>query len=449
LTVAPLLLLLAARPAPVNPGSTVMRAESVFELMDRVARLDRLALWPGFEPAGVPVAVFDGKNTYAFGFPSLPKGFKPVKGRPGAGVFRGAHPKVRANRRIDLEGIQAASCIALPEAYFAGNPRDPAAIIMHEKFHVFQALCHPDWMPNDAFLFGYPEDTAETVLARRLEVEAFRRAVAARDDGEARGWAACALGHRASRILALPPQLAGYEDESQRLEGLAEYIEWRVLGVDPLAHLYDLDFAPAAVRNWGYVSGRWIGTLLDRLNPGWKDDLESGRLQYPHQCLAKAVGGGAGRREFSPAEVEVMARRAEADFRAKSEEREKLRRRFDRRLGWRVELSAEKNPLLLRFFLADQSEAFSPREMLHRRWLTLENDSCYVEVTGQDCLTVSRGPACVQRVAVSGLRFKPRVVRMNGRRVVSAAGMLIRFERAAVSQRMNTLFIRLGTQGPG
>ncbi len=418
--------------------------ESVFDLMDRVARLDRLPLWPGFEPAKVPVAVYDGANTYAFGFPALPVGFKPVEGRPGVGVFRGVHPQVRANRRITLDGVYAASCIAPPEAYLSCGRRDPAAVIMHEKFHVFQALAHPGWVPNDAHLFTYPADTVESVLFRRLEIEAFRRAVAAEDDEEARAWAACGLEHHDRRVSSLAPQLASYENEVQRLEGLAEYIEWQVMGISPLDQLYELDFAPGAVRNWGYVSGRWAGYLLDRFDPAWKNRLENGTFAHPREVLAEAVRAARGRRGFEAAEIASLRTRTERDFRSKEAAKEKMKRRFQASLGWRIEMTAGKNPLRLKFFLANQSEAISPREMIHRRWLTLGNETCFLEVTDQECLTVSDSPAAVRRIVIPGLKTKPRVGRDKGGKVVSAAGVVIRFNRAAVSQRANTLVIRLG-----
>ncbi len=424
----------------LSAAPNASKSENVFELMERVARLEAKPLWPGFDPASIPVAVYNGKNTYAFGFPSLPKGFQAVDGRPGVGVYKGVHPQVRANSRVMIDGVYAASCIAIPKAYLTG--RDAAAIILHEKFHVFQALTHPRWLPNDAVLFSYPQDSAETVLARRLEIEAFRRAVASVDDETARAWAACGLEHHRRRIRSLAPPFVRYEKEVRRFEGLAEYVEWQILGVDPLEHVYELDDAPAAVRNWGYVAGRWIGTLLDRFDPRWKLKLESGESDDPQDLLEEAVREHAGLMDFSEPEIAALAAKTDSDFSVKTREKAKLRKRFDSRLGWRIVMAAEDKPLRLKFFLADHSEALNPGEMAHRLWLALDNESCTLEVIGQDCLTVSRSPAEIRRVVIPNLRNKPRVIRNRKQTIVSAAGILIRLEKASVSQRAETLLIR-------
>jgi len=66
----------------------------MFELMNEVRRLEAAPLWPGFEPAGIPVALFDGLNTFLFNFPHQPQGFLPLEGRPGALFLKGRHPAV-------------------------------------------------------------------------------------------------------------------------------------------------------------------------------------------------------------------------------------------------------------------------------------------------------------------------------------------------------------------
>jgi hypothetical protein len=411
-------------------------AADIFALMEAVKPYEARAIWPGFAPATIPVAVFDGMNTYAFGLPSAPEGFSLVPGRSGVYIYPGQHTLVRSNRRVSLGGIwTAAITTTQPLETFAGN-------VIHEKFHVLQAHRHPDWRPNDAFLFYYPLDTLETVLARRLEVEAFKRAVTALDEEDARGWAAEGLRYRRRRLATLAEGLATYEDEVQRLEGLAEYVEWKTLDKDLLHRIYDLDFAPGAIRSYGYTGGRWFGYLLDRFDATWKEDLEAGVFQYLSERLEKSVRR-APERGFSSYELAETRKSVERDFRSRQESLQGRRQDFDARPGWRVEILADRDPLRLRLFIANRAVVPAEREMIHERWLTLFNDVCDLEVINRECLTVSNGVTLVLRVVIPGFDGKPAVQREEGRDVIRAPGVVVRFFGAEVTEGDRTLVVRL------
>ena len=434
--------LLAAALLTIDLPAKTGRTSKAFALWEEAGKCASAVLWPGFEPEKMPTLIFDGSNTYAFGFASLPKGFSPAENRPGVGVTKGRHPLLVADQRVQLDNVYAASCLAFPE-FFRESPRLLMGTLIHEQFHVFQALRHPDWLPNDAHLFSYPPDTADSVFLSRLEVEALKRAVLSEDDEEARGWAASGLAYRLERHRSLPQSLARYEDEVQRLEGLAQYVEWKVNGQGLLDNLFNLDFAPGAIREWGYVSGRWLGNILDRLDAAWKQELDAGQYAYLAQRLAKVVEGADERYRFSPEEVAGLRRRAEEDLKVKQASQVNLRKRLESGLGWKIEIIARKDPLRVRFFLADQSEALSPRELLHCRRLTLAGRSLDLEAYNQECLTDSEGPGKVERVLIPGLDRKPRVERVSKRRMIRAPGLLILFGRASISLRGKTLRVEL------
>ncbi len=425
-----------SRPGEEDVLSRPRPDADIFALMEALKPYEARSVWPGFVPATIPVAVFEGTNTYAFGLPSAPEGFSLVPGQSGVYVFPGQHRLVRSNRRIHLDGIWMASVTTTqPFETFVGN-------VIHEKFHVLQAHRHPDWRPNDAFLFYYPLDTPEAVLARRLEVEAFKRAVTATNDVDARGWAAEGLRYRRQRLAELPEGLANYEDEVQRLEGLAEYVEWKALGKDWLDRFYDLDFAPAAIRSYGYIGGRWFGHLLDRFDATWKEDLEAGGFKYLRERLETSVRD-APSRGFGSYELAKIRRAVDQGFRRKQASLRSLRESFRTRPGWRVEVLAERDPLRLRFFIADRADVPAEREMIHRRWLTLVNDACDLEVINRDCLTVSNGVTLVLRVVIPGLDEKPDVRREGGKDVLRAPGVVLRFAGAEVTETEQTLTVRL------
>ncbi|HEX9902557.1 MAG TPA: hypothetical protein VGB72_06810 [Acidobacteriota bacterium] len=436
------LICLAALLFRIDLFAKTSKTSKAFTLWEEAGKYSSPVLWPGFEPEKLPTLIFDGSDTYAFGFASLPRGFSPAEGRADIGFYKGQHPLMIANRRVQLDNVYAASCLAFPE-FFRKSSRILAGTLIHEQFHIFQALSHPDWSPNDAYLFNYPPDTTDSVLLRRLEVEAFKRAVSAASDDEIRGWAASGLAYRLERLRSLPQNLARYEDEIQRLEGLAQYVEWKVNGLGLLDNLPNLDFAPAAIRDWGYISGRWLGNILDRLDPDWKTDLEAGHYAYLKERLAKVVQGANDRYSFSQEEVAGLRRQAEADLKVKLASRSKLRKKIEAKLGWRIEIIARKSPLHVRFFLANESEALSQREMIHTRWLALTSPSCDLQVIDQECLTESEGPGKVERVLIPGLNRRPRVERIAGQRMIRAPGLIILCRRAYITPRGRTLRIEL------
>jgi hypothetical protein len=69
------------------------------------------------------------------------------------------------------------------------------SIIVHEQFHVFQRTYHPEWRQNDGLLLRYPEETPEALLYRRMEKEAFKKAVISEGRNEMAGWAKLAMRH--------------------------------------------------------------------------------------------------------------------------------------------------------------------------------------------------------------------------------------------------------------
>jgi hypothetical protein len=69
-----------------------------------VRRLDSRALWPGFDPSKVPLAIFDGEKTFLFRHPHPPPEFRPVADRPETAIAPGRHALVRANTSISLGG---------------------------------------------------------------------------------------------------------------------------------------------------------------------------------------------------------------------------------------------------------------------------------------------------------------------------------------------------------
>ena len=267
--------------------------EDIFRVMALVAENNDNPLWPGFKVSEVPVMVYDSINTWLFHAELAPDGFTEVKEHPGIYMFNGQHPVVRGNSVTRLGDKWIATSVFSSYARRTGekyDTRDLAGIIIHEQFHIFQRINHPGWQQNDGLLLLYPAETVEALFLRRVEKEAFKRAVLSNDTGEISGWIKEALSYRDQRLNMINPVFGQYEKELQRTEGLSDYIEKVARKLDPLnASDITNGIAPAGVRDLGYVEGRWIAMILDKINPGWKLALEENDTLYLEDILEKSI----------------------------------------------------------------------------------------------------------------------------------------------------------------
>ena len=177
-----------AAPGPQEPPAPP-RAPKALDVERAAARVAAAhgggdALWPGFDLLAVPLAVYDGERTVLFRHPAPPEGFGPDREDPTASVYEGRHGAVAANSSAQIGGVSTATVLLDVPGRSAA---DLAALAVHEAFHVLQRERHPAWAGNEADLFVYPVDDPVLLARRRLETEALRRALVARDPGAAAG----------------------------------------------------------------------------------------------------------------------------------------------------------------------------------------------------------------------------------------------------------------------
>jgi hypothetical protein len=408
----------------------------VFEIRGEIERLSSIPYWPGFDPRTVPTAIFDSASTYLFDHPSPPEGFEPVEGKPGVHRFAGQHPAVSRNGRTRLGDVMTATSVLrersrLGERY---STRDLAGIVIHEQFHVFQAAKHPSWRPNDAFLLVYPLETAESLYLRNVEKEAFRRAVASSDEKTAAGWAKEGLKYRARRLEPLGEQIAGYEMELQRFEGISEYIETLARGNDPLWLLAATSgIAPSGVRDLGYVEGRLISFLLDRLDTRWKERMESGEAQYPEELLAAAVAGVETSAGFGADELEKLRSDAETAIAGWNGEKKRLVSSFHAAPGLTIEIIAETTPLGVRMFEPLAMENLGGGEIFHKVFFSAANDKGAVRVRNTPCISYMDSTYRLTKVTITALPAKPEIDAAAGAFTYDAGGVSIDFKGAKVT----------------
>jgi len=376
-----------------------------FEVIDEVRRLESRSLWPGFEPKDIPLGIFDGERTYLVGFPKPPAGFVPVDGRPDVLIFDGQHPSMFGNTCVRLNGVWLASIIPVRRSEFTGRNislTEAAAVVIHEKFHVFEAVRHPEWKPNDGVLLSYPLDTRDSLTQRNQELEALRLAVRYFAPGDI-GWAKTAFFLRAQRTAGLNAALVQYEREIRRLEGLAEYVEYKAAGKPEAEGRLPLGFAPKAIREMGYAAGRWTAILLDRFDPGWEDEIEAGKIEFPEDRLEDILRGRNIYANFSDAQKAAWSIEVRTALAAKAAEQKKILEDMNSILGITVVINARRRPLHVEAFEPYFIEAAGPRLLFHKRRLSLRNENGEVHVFGPSVLTETDERGRVIKVVIPGL----------------------------------------------
>jgi hypothetical protein len=401
------LLLLAQTPndRPVANAVTVMEIVS--------AQKDH-PLWPDFRPTEIPVLVFDSADTWLFFSKDPPEGFTALEQHPGIFLFKGQHPLVRGNSIVRLGDRWTATSVFSSHARRTGEQyaaRDLAGIIIHEQFHVFQREKHPRWRQNDGVLLLYPPETTEALLLRRSEKEAFRRAVISDNPKEITGWVREAVKYREQRFALFAPVFATYEKELQRTEGLSDYIERVARGLDPLnASNMTNGIAPAGVRDLGYVEGRWIAMILDKLAPDWKTLLEANDSLYLEDILKRVTDDRPYEAEsFSATGVDQLQSEAGMDFVRWQEKKQHEMKQFNDQPGFRVEIVATSNPLAIRIFEPLEIEILDDGNVYHRLIFSAGNDAGSLRIMNHPCITEFDNSLRVTRVLIHGLDKEPEI----------------------------------------
>jgi hypothetical protein len=439
-----LVLLLLIVPAPARKTG----AGDPFAVMDEVDRIASSELWPGFDPRRVPVAIYDGRNTFLFRHPSPPEGFVSLSSRQGAWAFAGRHESVTSNAPVKLGGVWTATVLLTPER--RTTTRDDAATVVHEMFHVFQRERHAGWQANELDLFAYPFDDAEVLRLRRLESEALRRAADPAAARDASCWASAAIGLRRARFARMPKGAVAYERASEFNEGLAEYVEARAARRRG-SGLTAAEFDAEGIRHRVYLSGRALAFLLDRFAPKWKQQLETGEKRSLDELL-EAVLPRAARRCELPASLQRAARlRAQNDVAKLKSEREAARRDYLAREGWQLVLtSAEGAPLWPQGFDPLNLRRVAASELLHTRHLKLGNDAGAIEIFNRAVMTEGAGEHPlfngVRRLTVAGLPAEPSVEEAEGKTRITAADLKAEFRSARVTREGRTVTVQLTRQ---
>ncbi len=207
-------LVTAASQATGQPPSA---SQDVFAFVRALDEAAARGVWPGFSPAGIPVALYDGDHTILLRHPSPPPEFSPMPGRPGVLVVKGRHPGVTGNSTREIGGVRTATVIATP----AQTVDRTMLAVVEEVSHLFWLARHPSFRPNELARYVYPVDDVENLGRLIAEDEALALALEAQSTDGTAGWAAAALGIRRERVTRLAEDVGVYETSLEMMAGTA------------------------------------------------------------------------------------------------------------------------------------------------------------------------------------------------------------------------------------
>ena len=301
-------------------------AVAVARRVQQVATENRL--WPGFNPADVPLAIYDGTETLLYGYPGTPDGFVP---RADDGqqrlVYQGRHPAVVANTCVDLDGTLVATVMPAT-GLNVQHPGEAAGLAIHEMFHVFQMRNPALWkMANEAVMFLYPLTDTGLVELRRREVEALREGARQPELAGQNRLGAAGAAYTESPVFHPDGDFISYERRVEVIEGLAHYVE-AAAGGRPL-RLPASGFSLADFRLSLYATGHALAALLDDVKPGWQQAVMTETEWALDVVLAAALQSAeddasdddAAKYAFSAKELATFANLAEDDVRTVVAER--------------------------------------------------------------------------------------------------------------------------------
>jgi hypothetical protein len=411
-------------------------------VMAEFDRITNVTLWPGFEPKRIPVALYDGRQTWLFRHPHPPEEFRESPQHPGVFVSPGQHPALTANSSATLGDVETAIVLLEPTR----RPlRETAALVVHECFHVFQHERYPQWTENEADLFVYPVDDAALLQRRFLETEALRRALLEREARGAACWISEALRNRENRFAGLPGAAMTYERNSELNEGLANYVQVLAAGTAKSFSLPQSEFPADAIRQRSYQVGTALALLLDRVAPGWQAQFTSGSLD---QLLKSKTYFAATPCSFTDIEEASLFARARTAVSALKEKRNRMRADFLGTKGWQIEIMADpQHPLWPQNFDPLNMTVLGIGEVLHSRYLKLGNDDGTIECRGR-ALTQAAGnnPLVngVRHLTITGLQRAPSISQSAGSVQVTADSVGADFRHAVVRTVGQKVTIEVG-----
>ncbi len=296
---------------PLPPGVVDLDLARILELYNLTDTLgDRL--WPGFDTRRVPIALnIDDERELLIAHPTPPDHFAPLGGvTVGESVVMLRDGVTRFGPRgggwaITLGGEETVYVCTMPAE--GGSTESYLGLMLHEAFHVYQQEYRDR---ADGPRGETPTDDPIYSALLGLESRILAALASEPDEAQAQELARMFVAVRHERRRDLPEEVVRAEGEAEYSEGTATYVEARMLKlltsgevVRPVAETPDPHYRafeeaekmyaerlmritppPGQVITFFhamYNLGMAQGLALDRLRPGWKEEMsEKGMTQF-------------------------------------------------------------------------------------------------------------------------------------------------------------------------
>jgi len=236
-----------------------------------------------------------------------------------------------------------------------------------------------------------------------------------------------------------------YEMELQRTEGLSDYIEKVARGIDPLnASNITNGIAPAGIRDLGYVEGRWIAMILDKLNPGWKSVLEENDTLYLENILKKVtIESPDNTINFTSREIEKIRADAGDDFLQWQEKKKKEIGQFNDLPGFRIEINALSKPLIIRIFEPLEIEILDDGSVYHRLIFSAGNENGNLRIMNQPCITWFDSSLRIEKLVLHGLEEAPEMIGNENKIVIKNDNISIELKYSSMNANSLSYILEL------
>jgi len=202
--------------------------------------------------------------------------------------------------------------------------------------------------------------------------------------------------------------------------------------------------APAGVRDLGYVEGRWIAIIMDKLNPGWKSQLEQGDSLYLEDILKAVLDESpVPKRVFKDPEIETMKAAADADFSEwQTRKKSEIEKYFDHP-GFRIEIRCPDNPFVIRLFEPLEMEILDDGGVYHRLVFMAGNARGNLRIMNHPCLTWFNDSFRVTRLMINGLKQAPEIIEGEKKLIIKENSISIEINYSKLSIDKNRTIIDL------
>ncbi len=253
------------------------------------------------------------------------------------------------------------------------------------------------------------------------------------------------MDYRKERLGKIPEQYGNYEKELQLTEGLSDYIERVARGQDPLnASNITNGIAPAGVRDLGYWEGRWIAMICDKLNRGWKMNLENNDTLFLEQILESLIRDFSYKKKtFGTRDISLIKSDAEKDFKQWQLKTSEEIERYRNLPGYYIEINALSDPLNIRIFEPLEIEILPDGAVFHRVIFSAASERGNIRILNHPCITFFDESYRLVKLIIYGLHEAPEEIRAEKKLILKNGNITLEMNYSELRVKGTDYFLSI------